>query len=189
MDDVQTETIQLDPSESNELLFKVQIEGTEANTPVKVRLVCESENMSYMFKGEATHEIDMIRFTLPPMKGKIAEGSVASRVEVLVENRYFVPVNFNIDFKQPVTVVAESVKVVQKKKPAEIKVTAAPVVVAKSPATKQDSAPVKTLKERAGLLENVKSKKVELPEQENSILTADVSLLRRLARELRGSSK
>lgn len=117
------ETVQLAIDEPNELTFKIQIEGADNSTPVKVRLVCETGDVAYMFKGEATSDIDVIRFTLPSMKGKIKEGSFPSRVEVLVENRYFAPVNFNLEFKQQVKVVAESVKHVASKKP-EIKVTA-----------------------------------------------------------------
>lgn len=46
------ETIDLDIEESNELLFKVKVEGADP-APVKVRLVCESGDMAYMFNGQS----------------------------------------------------------------------------------------------------------------------------------------
>jgi hypothetical protein len=65
------------------------------------------------------------------MTSKIQEGSYAARVEVLVENRYFAPLQFQINFKKTLTVVAESVVVAPKPVRSEIKVTATPIVVSK----------------------------------------------------------
>jgi hypothetical protein len=126
------ETIDLDYEESNELIFKVKIEGAEP-TPAKVRLVCETPgDMMYMFRGQPTGEDGVVKFTIPPMKGKVKEGEVLSRIEVLIENRYFAPVQFGINFKQTMRVVAEAVKLAPRK-PAEIKVSATPVVAPKAP--------------------------------------------------------
>ena len=47
------ETIVLDAEENNELLFKVKVEGAD-NVPAKVRLVCESGELAYMFNGYST---------------------------------------------------------------------------------------------------------------------------------------
>lgn len=101
------ETIELDISESNELAFKIRVEGIR-QAPAKVRLVCENENVSYMFKGRSTGEDGIVKFVLPKMVGKLTEGSHPARVEVLIEDRYFSPVQFNILFKRPFGIVAES---------------------------------------------------------------------------------
>ena len=122
------ETVELDSEASNELLFKVKIEGVAAS-PAKVRLVCEGKDMSYMFHGVPTQDVDVVSFTLPPMHKTLGEGTYKSRVEVLVENRYFAPVEFQISLRKVVSVVAEAVKVQPRRKEPEIKVTAAPVVV------------------------------------------------------------
>lgn len=128
-----TETIDLDIDESNELAFKIKMEGA-ASSPAKVRLVCEGKDFSYMFNGYGTGEPEVVQFTLPQMSSKIQEGVYGARVEVLVENRYFAPVQFQINFKKTLSVVAESIQVKPKMRHSEIKVTATPVVVSQKPA-------------------------------------------------------
>jgi hypothetical protein len=124
------ETIILDVDESNELLFRVKIEGIDP-APAKVRLVCEAGDVAYMFNGHPMGD-DTIQFLLPVLKGKLKEGTYLSRVEVLVQDKFFAPVSFNIDLKQTVTVVAEAVKLPMRKPVPQVTVTAsAPVVVAK----------------------------------------------------------
>ena len=127
----ETATIDLDIDESNTLAFKVKIEGTEAvANPAKVRLVCEAGDVAYMFNGVPVGD-DIVEFTLPSMKEKLKEGLYTSKVEVLVDSRYFSPVEFGINFKRPIKVVAEAVtKVITKKQP-EIRVSASPIQVVK----------------------------------------------------------
>ena len=124
------ETINLDLDESNELKFKIKLEGN-VNSPAKVRLVCEGEDVSYVFKGYGTNEMDVVQFTLPKMENKIKEGTYSAKVEVLVENRYFAPLQFQINFKKSVSVVAEALRVVPKVEDKSIKVTATPIIEAK----------------------------------------------------------
>lgn len=125
------ETIDLDIEEANELLFKVKVEGV-APSPAKVRLVCEVGEMGYVFQGHAVAgEEGMVQFLLPVLKGKLQEGLYQSRVEVLIENRYFAPVQFNVNFKQAMKVVAEAVRAPERRVPQQLTVTASPVVVQK----------------------------------------------------------
>lgn len=124
------ETIDLDVEEASELLFKVKVEGIEP-APAKVRLVCEAGDVAYMFNGHPTADDGVVQFLLPILKGKLKEGLYQSRVEVLIENRYFAPVVFNINFKKAVTVVAESVHVPQRRVAPQVSVTASPIVVKK----------------------------------------------------------
>lgn len=121
------ETIDLDLEESNDLTFKIKMEGAAA-APAKVRLVCEGEDFAYMFKGYGTGEDEVVQFTLPRMDKKITEGTYNARVEVLVDNRYFAPLQFNINFKKTLSVVAEAIQVVRKPSASDIKVTATPIV-------------------------------------------------------------
>lgn len=125
-----TETVSLDLEESNELSFKIKIEGSSPS-PAKVRLVCESEDVSYMFNGYGTGEDGVVQFVLPQMSSKLAEGTYNARVEVLIENRYFAPVQFQIAFKKALKVMAESIQVKKKPSTQEFKVTATPIVVQK----------------------------------------------------------
>jgi len=103
------ETIDLDAEKSNELFFKIRVEGLD-QAPTKVRLVCEAGDVSYMFKGYSTNEEGMIQFMIPALKGQIKEGTYVGRVEVLIENRYFSPLTFNLNFKREMNVVVESVQ-------------------------------------------------------------------------------
>lgn len=146
-----SEQIVLDVEETNELLFKVKVEGTDPS-PARVRLVCEGQDgVSYMFNGKPGQD-DLVQFVIPSMSGKIKEGLYAGSVEVLVENRCFVPVQFNINFKKTVKVMAEVFKP-QLPPPPKVTVTAAPIVVKKpqqvSEAREQapNREPVKQVKE------------------------------------------
>jgi hypothetical protein len=125
----QSESVELDIEESNDLAFKINVEG--ASTPAKVRLVCEANDMSYMFKGYGTSEDGIVQFTIPRMTGVLKEGSYVARVEVLIENRYFSPVEFDIKFKKAMKVVAEAVKIVPRIKEPTVSVTVEPIIVAK----------------------------------------------------------
>ena len=108
------ETVKLDIDKPNELLFRVTIEGL-APTSTTVRLVCEGDDgVSMMFKGKASSD-NVVHFELPTLKGRLAEGKYMGRVEVLVEDRYFSPVQFEIDLCQPIKVVAEAI--IKSKKP------------------------------------------------------------------------
>lgn len=151
------ETVELDMEELNELFFKVKVEGADP-APAKVRLVCETGDVAFMFTGRLTDEQDVVQFVVPSMKNRLKEGTYASRVEVLVDNRYFAPVKFNINFKKVVSVVAEAVSVPTARKVAPtISVTASPIVIKKlapvvesvpvssKPSTQQ---PTPTLRER-----------------------------------------
>lgn len=125
-----TETIELDLEESNDLTFKIKMEGT-AMAPAKVRLVCENDDFAYMFNGYGTGEDEVVQFTLPRMDKKLNEGMYRARVEVLVDNRYFAPLQFQINFKKTLSVVAEAIQVVKKVAKPEVTVTASPISVAK----------------------------------------------------------
>lgn len=124
------ETIMLDAEEANELLFKVKVEGSDP-APARVRLVCEAGEFGYVFNGHGTSEEGVVQFLLPVMKDKIKEGTYLSRIEVLIENRYFAPVQFQLGFKKTMTVVAEAITVQPRKAPPEVRVTAQPIIVAK----------------------------------------------------------
>jgi hypothetical protein len=96
--------------ESNELFFKISVQGADRR-PESIRLVCETGDMSYIFKGKATNEDGIVRFVVPPLKeGIVQPGELYdARVEVIIDDNYFVPVQFKAQFKQPMKVVGESV--------------------------------------------------------------------------------
>lgn len=104
------EKIELKLDESNELTFKLMIEGTR-EPATAIRFVCEADdNMSYMFKCETTDEPGEIRVTIPPMRDQLKEGIYESRLEVVIEGKYLAPLNVMSQFKSGVRVVAESIR-------------------------------------------------------------------------------
>lgn len=161
-----TESIDLDIDESNELAFKIRMEGA-ASAPAKVRLVCENEDFSYMFNGYGTNEPEVVQFTLPQMSGKINEGTYQARVEVLVDNRYFAPLRFDINFKKTMKVVAEALKVVSKPRTQDIKVTASPIspvkTVVQSSVVKFEQKPEKKIAESVDPFKTVEKSVKETP--------------------------
>lgn len=130
MMDSSLETVNIDIDEASELLFKVKVEGVDP-APCKIRLVCEADDVGYVFKGHPLAADGVVQFLLPPLTGKLKEGVYQSRVEVLIENKYFAPVTFNINFKKTLTVVAEAVQVPQQRIVPQVTVTATPIVVEK----------------------------------------------------------
>lgn len=122
-----TETVDLDLEESNDLTFKIKMEGA-AMSPAKVRLVCENDDFAYMFNGYGTGEDEVVQFTLPRMNKKLSEGLYNARVEVLVDNRYFAPLQFQINFKKTLSVVAEAIQVTKRPTKPEITVTASSII-------------------------------------------------------------
>lgn len=122
--DMLLETVELDADEANEMLFKVNVEG-HAVGPARVRLVCEVNDMAVMFPGRPSTD-GLVQFIIP--KNALREGKHHSMIEVLVDNKFFVPVEFNVELKKQVQVFAEAVKYV-KPQPTELKVSAVPIVV------------------------------------------------------------
>jgi hypothetical protein len=176
-----TETITLDMEEANELAFKIQVEG--ASSPAKVRLVCESGDVSYMFNGKGTSEDGVVQFVIPQMKEKLSEGTYSAKVEVLIENRYFSPVQFQINFKKAMKVFAESIQVKPIMSKPEIKVTASalpvavqqknepkPIVVEQS---RQTSDEQNEIKEALSLVNTLKQKYASLIEKQQNVHNAD----------------
>lgn len=102
------EIIDLSLDEINDLCFNVMIEGT-ATGPVLVRLLCELDDISYIFNGIYT-EKNEVKVIIPAMKknGFISENKAyKSRLEVMVENRIFIPLEFSVQFKEKLKVFAE----------------------------------------------------------------------------------
>ncbi len=148
------ETINLDLEESNELLFNVQIEGIDPS-PARVRMVCDGHDLGFVFNGKPGPE-GLVKFDLPVMKGRLPEGTYQARLEVLIENRYFSPVQFQVNFKRPVKVVAEVASVTPRKIQAGIQVTA--TSVARKPPEQAPMTKVQPLTAKAPLSETLKER-------------------------------
>jgi hypothetical protein len=102
------EIIKLDLDNENEMTFNVVIEGTRPGEPL-CRLMIENEDMSFSMQGDflPNNEVSVI---VPKLKGILKEGNYDSYLEVLVDDRVFIPLEMKIDFEESVKVMAESVK-------------------------------------------------------------------------------
>jgi hypothetical protein len=100
--------IDLDLDNENEMTFNVVIEGTRPGEPL-CRLMIENEDMSFSMQGDflPNNEVAII---VPPLKGMLKEGSYDSYLEVLVDDRVFIPLEMKINFEESVKVMAEAVK-------------------------------------------------------------------------------
>lgn len=100
--------IDLDLDNENEMTFNVVIEGTRPGEPL-CRLMIENEDMSFSMQGDFLpgNEVSIV---VPPLKGILKEGSYDSYLEVLVDDRVFIPLEMKINFEESVKVMAEAVK-------------------------------------------------------------------------------
>lgn len=105
--------IELKLDENNELVFEVNIQGTDAaDAKPVIRYLIEDKQVSYTFLGTAKN--GSVNVDVPILTDTIQEGVYSSRLEVIIGDRYFVPLETNVEFKKSLTVTAESV-VVNKK--------------------------------------------------------------------------
>ncbi len=100
--------------QDNELKFNVSIEGSKPGVP-KYRLVFETKDFSYAFNGTQTAAGE-ITVVVPTMKNLMKEGTYKGQLEVMIDDRFFTPLQFDAQFEQSVRVVAEhAARVVPKK--------------------------------------------------------------------------
>lgn len=108
--------ITLNLDETNQLLFKLKVNGTN-KSPSKVRLVFEGTDYQFGIVGAPSNEDDVYKFDVPALTDRLDEGVYPSKVEVIVDGRYFAPIEFQTDFKRPMNVQAESLIVKRTSKP------------------------------------------------------------------------
>jgi len=96
----------------NELRFKISIEGTRPGAAVS-RFMLEGNEMSYAFKGQQDSNGEVVVF-IPTMKGMIKEGIYDTHLEVIVDDRVFIPLEMKVNFEQVLTVKAEAVNYTRK---------------------------------------------------------------------------
>jgi hypothetical protein len=91
----------------NEVTFQVNIEGSTPATP-SCRFLIEGEDMSFAFPGEIEKD-GMVYVSIPPLEKVLKEGSYNSGLEVIVDDRVFVPLTITTNFEKSVSVTAEAV--------------------------------------------------------------------------------
>ena len=76
------EKINLDLDNENEMMFKVEIQGTRPGQPL-CRLMIENDEITYTINGDFLKNNE-VAILVPPMKGVLNEGTYDSYLEVLV---------------------------------------------------------------------------------------------------------
>jgi len=118
--------MELSLDRENVLEFNVDIQGY-ANTPTtskpKVRMVIGNNALSICLP--AVQEGEDYRVTIPEMKNVLEAGDYEASLEVILDNKFFVPWDSILTFDKEVKV--EAAPVVRNAKP-QMKVTAKPVV-------------------------------------------------------------
>lgn len=99
--------------EENEITFALTVEGT-TNSPAKCRLLVEKDDMTLMFEPNYFKN-DEVSVTVPVLKNIFKEGECNLSLEVIVEDKYFRPLEMKGYLEKSVEVIAES-KVVSKPK-------------------------------------------------------------------------
>ena len=84
--------------EQNELRFKIAIFGGNSQTS-DVRFICEADAMSYLFDGKVSQNDEAV-IIIPSMIGKLNEGMYNARLEVMVQDRRFIPLSLKLNFKK-----------------------------------------------------------------------------------------
>ena len=103
------EKIVLNLNETNELLLKVAIKGS-SKEPSAVRLVFENLENAYVVKGKQNDD-GMHKFIVPSMENKgFDEGTYKALVEVIIDGRYFIPIQFDANFVRPMSVQVETIQ-------------------------------------------------------------------------------
>lgn len=129
----------------NSLAFSVDIAGA-AGSSVRSQFVMEGPNgINFCFKGRS--EGKEIHVEIPTLKNMISEGKYNTRLEVIIDDRVFVPLELKTELRRTVTVEA-AVKTINRSQPI---VTAAvinrPKIVEQTAAVPVEPEPTPTEKE------------------------------------------
>jgi hypothetical protein len=93
--------------EDNELRFKVNITSSRPGES-SCRLMLESGGVQYGFKGTTTADGE-IAVTIPPLKSVLNEGVYDTKLEVIVDDKLFIPLEMKVNLEKSVAVTAEAV--------------------------------------------------------------------------------
>ena len=175
--DLETDSIDLKLDEENELVFEVSIQGEGVTRPI-YRLVCEANCMSLAFNGEASG--NQVRVVVPALDKQLSEGVRSAHLEVIADNRIFVPIQLSMNFSVSTKVVVESVKVVgaaPKSKGLEgvtAKVVSTPVQQNVAPKAGPPAVPVKVTRTLAEVYDSQNGKKKPVATKFKTPTSADL---------------
>lgn len=93
--------------DDNEIRFGVNVEGSEKHD-VKCRLMMEASSaMSLFFPGNRLNDGE-VQVIVPSLKNVLREGVYPVKLEVLIDDRVFVPLEMSMNIRPSVRVTAEA---------------------------------------------------------------------------------
>lgn len=137
------ENIKLSLDRENILEFNVDIQGygnTSTNKSPQVRMILEQKDMGFCMV--AKKEDKSYSVVIPEMKNILESGICDARMEVILDNKYFVPWESKIEFDKEVKV--EAAPIVTSEPQVTMSVKAQPIIKEETPAA---AAPTPTVKE------------------------------------------
>ena len=121
------DNMKLSLDRENVLEFNVDIQGyanTSTTNPPQVRLFLEQKNIGFCMsakKDDKTYSV-----VIPEMKNVIEAGVCDARMEVIIDNKYFVPWESQIEFDREVKV--EAAPIIKEELQPAVSVQAQPVI-------------------------------------------------------------
>jgi hypothetical protein len=171
----------------NILEFNVDIQGyanTSTTKAPKVRMILEQKNMGFCMV--ATKEDKTYSIVIPEMKNIMESGICDARMEVIIDNKYFVPWESQIEFDKEVKVEASPII---KSEPEVMSVQAQPVIKEEpepepqKPVVKEEAPPKP--KKKATLQLIVDNKPKRKIKKENTNIDSIIDDLNLLAKKIR----
>ena len=123
--------------EDNELRFNVAVEGSGAGSFKSRFLINKADGFDLCFEGQASSDGE-VEVEVPSLTGVLKEGTYDTRLEVLVDDRIFVPLKMTARVKQSIKVEA-AIRTTKKKSKTKV---AAQIVAESRPKVKTTPAPV-----------------------------------------------
>ena len=170
----------------NILEFNVDIQGyanTSTTKAPKVRMILEQKNMGFCMV--ATKEDKTYSVVIPEMKNIMESGMCDARMEVIIDNKYFVPWESQIEFDREVKV--EAAPIIRNEPQPNVSVQVKPVIKEEpepeKPVIKEEAPPPKP-KKKATLQLIVDNKPKRKIKKENTNID-DIDDLILLAKKIR----
>ena len=165
----------------NILEFNVDIQGyanTSTSKEPQVRLFLEQKNIGFCMAAKKDNKTYSV--VIPEMKGIMESGICDARMEVIIDNKYFVPWESKIEFDREVKV--EAAPVIKKEPQSDVSVQVKPIIKEQpepaKPVVKEEIAP-KT-KKRAGvklIVDNKPKRKIRKESEDVNNIIGDLNIL------------
>jgi len=157
--------------DDNEIRFGVNVEGSEKHD-VKCRLMMETSSaMSLFFPGNRLNDGE-VQVIVPSLKNILREGVYPVKLEVLIDDRVFVPLEMSMNIRPSVRVTAEAKVTPIRKGP---RVTAS--VLTEAPVVEQKEEPKPKVKETRRRKQKTIKQQRQKPRKSNVISDKDFKSL------------